>query len=332
MQNPNSGSDHGVGPWLLECERSHREIRPAILSLTQTLLVILSACWTVGVASGWEPKNREVAKGESSLELKSKALTESSGLAFSYRDKECLWSHNDSGDKARLIAFSSNGKACGRADLIGVKADDWEDMASFDDGGPRLIVADVGDNSSKRKSVSLYLFNEPDPREKTKIQSYQHLVVRYPNGPQNCESVAVDVENRRILLLQKSPVMAATVHEIPLPLPPNGREADTAVTKIEVEAAIIQRLAIPLATGMDLCPITGDLWITSYFHSFRYPANRRLTLETRLNLLPQMVELPKLKQVEAIAIDDLGRIWVTSEGVPARMQRVLANQQMLINK
>jgi hypothetical protein len=294
-------------------------------------LVVLSAGWSAGEASSWEPKSRAVARGESPLELRSKALTESSGLAFSYRDKECVWSHNDSGDKARLFAFSSNGKCCGRADLIGVNADDWEDMASFDDGGPRLIVADVGDNSSKRKSVSLYLFDEPDPREKTKIRSYQHLVVRYADGPQNCESVAVDVANRRILLIQKSPVVA-TVHEIPLPLPPSGREADAAVTKIEVDAEIIQRLAIPMTTGMDLCRITGDLWIASYLHAFRYPADRRMTLETRLSQIPQMVELPDLKQVEAIAIDDLGRIWVTSEGEPARIQRVLANQQMLINK
>lgn len=287
----------------------------------------------------WEPNSQTVAAGTEPLTLNFGALNESSGLAFSYVDKNCVWSHNDSGDRARLFAFNASGKLCGRTSLRGVKADDWEDMASFDDSGPRLLVADVGDNDSQRKSVSLYIFDEPDPKRRTSVESFQHLVIRYAGGAQNCESVAVDVARRRILLLGKSPLVA-TMHEVPLPKRPKlnhskSKDANTngtattdssdAVMVIEIEAKPIQSVAIPLATGMDLCQKTGDLWVSNYFQAYRFANSRRMTLEERLKRIPEIVELPKLKQVEAIAVDDQGRIWVTSEGSPAKLQRVIVS-------
>ncbi|QDV46155.1 hypothetical protein Enr13x_60590 [Stieleria neptunia] len=273
-------------------------------------------------ANGWEPKNAAVLAGHAFLELDTPSLTESSGLAFSHVSPHCVWSHNDSGDKARLYAFTNNGKYCGRMVLRGVNASDWEDMASFDDDGARLLVADVGDNDAQRKSVSLYLFDEPDPRRRSFVDSYQHLVIRYPRGPQNCESVAVDVRRRRILMLGKSPLLA-TMYEVPLPKRPKGDPSAAGVTVIELDAKPIQSLAIPLATGMDLCPTTGDLWISNYLQAYRFPASKRIPLETRLRQMPEIVDLPKLKQVEAIAVDDQGRVWVTSEGIPAKMQRIV---------
>ncbi|QEF97048.1 hypothetical protein Mal15_10830 [Stieleria maiorica] len=273
-------------------------------------------------AGAWEPKNKPVLAGQIALELDSPTLTESSGLAFSGVDPQCVWSHNDSGDKARLYAFTVNGRHCGRLALRGVKAHDWEDMASFDDDGPRLLVADVGDNDSRRQSVSMYIFDEPSPRARTLVASFQQLVVRYPGGPLNCESVAVDVPRRRILLLAKSPLMA-TMFEVPLPKRGNASESsELDGSVIQVDAKRVQTLAIPLATGMDLCAKTGDLWIANYLQAYHFPYSERLPLETRLRQMPGIVELPMLKQVEAIAVDDQGRVWVTSEGRPAKMQRL----------
>ncbi|MDV6033819.1 MAG: hypothetical protein F9B45_27760 [Phycisphaera sp. RhM] len=279
-------------------------------------------CLTPANIHAWEPKNEAVAAGHAFLRLDAPLLTESSGLAFSHVAPQCVWSHNDSGDKARLYAFTTSGKYCGRLVLRGVAAHDWEDMASFDDGGARLLVADVGDNDAQRKSVSLYLFDEPDPLKRSFVDSFQHLVIRYPGGPQNCESVAVDVRRRRILLLGKSPLLA-TMYEIPLPERLQGDRSAAGPPVIELEAKPIQTLAIPLATGMDFCPLTGDLWISNYLQAYRFPASKRIPLETRLRQIPDIFELPKLKQVEAIAVDGKGRVWVTSEGIPAKMQRLV---------
>lgn len=55
------------------------------------------------------------------------AIIESSGLAFSFRDPNCVWTHNDSGDTARLFCLdSTNGQPTGSCELVGVRAIDWE--------------------------------------------------------------------------------------------------------------------------------------------------------------------------------------------------------------
>ncbi|MCO8120216.1 hypothetical protein NHH03_00580 [Stieleria sp. TO1_6] len=295
-------------------------------AVVKPILAVLVVGCLQSPAAAWEPHSQAVASGEKSLKLDDKSLDECSGLAFSGVDPNCIWSHNDSGDKARLYAFDDHGKDCGRITLSGVKANDWEDMASFNDGVPRLLVADVGDNDRERKSVSLYLFDEPDPHKKHKVKQFQQIVVRYPDGPQNCESVAVDLKHRRILLFGKSPLLA-TMHQVPLPDRPTPSErADSPdVIQIQATAQPLGRVAIPLATGMDLCPVTGDLWIAGYLHAYRYRLQQGVSLPARLSQLPEMIELPKLKQIEAIAVDPAGRVWVTSEGKPARLQRVLTD-------
>ena len=276
----------------------------------------------VQAAAAWQPEDPEVRAGGEPLRLNCDELRESSGLAFSQRNEHFVWSHNDSGDRAQLFAFNDSGGLTGRVVLRGVKATDFEDMASYRDDGPRLLVADVGDNDANRSEVSLYLFDEPAPHKSTRVPSFQHLVVHYPGGPQNCESVAVDVKQRRILLLGKS-ALVATMHAVPLPPKPKPGDADgPQVQRIDVKAEPIARVAIPLATGMDICPVTGDLWVSGYLHAYRYANPKDQPLTTLLKSLPEMVELPKLKQVEAIAVDSSGAIWVTSEGRPAMMQRV----------
>ncbi|MCA9139431.1 MAG: hypothetical protein KDB00_21800 [Planctomycetales bacterium] len=303
-----------------------RHLTPSQTFVVRLLFVSVVLCLPASIASAWEPKSKAVVSGKESLDLNSPGLLESSGLAFSHVDADCLWSHNDSGGRARLHSFNHLGRPTGRADLKGIKATDWEDMSSFVDTVPRLLVADVGDNDAERKSVSIYIFDEPNPKKKSTINVFEHLVIHYPGGAQNCEAVAVDVKNRRILMLEKSPLIA-TMYQVDLPKRVEADPTKDHVTKIEVEAMPIQKVAIPLATGMDLCPKTGDLWISNYLQVFCYPYTRKLPLESRLRQVPRMLDLPSLRQVEAVAIDEKGRVWVTSEGKPAKLQRVVDEKQ-----
>ena len=281
--------------------------------------VVLAVPLSPGNANAWEPKSKAVARGEKALALKSEKLTESSGLAFSQVDEDCFWSHNDSGGKARLFAFDEKGDLCGRLTLKDVKARDWEDIAAYRDEVPRLVIADVGDNESKRESVSLYLLDEPNPKKKHEVESFQHIEVRYEGGARNCESVAVDGPNRRILLLSKSHFVAS-LHEVPLP----ARSAGDGPIHSTAVARRIADAAIPMATGMDLHRETGDLWITNYFQAIYFSGPK--PIEKRLSAAAKPIALPKLKQIEAIAVDDKGRVWVTSEGKPTWMHRVLLRE------
>src|SRR5947209_7286121 len=75
-------------------------------------------------------------------------IDESSGLALSTWDPTLVWTHNDSGDTARLFALAAprNGRCAtaGVAQLRGVDAFDAEDLAP----GPNhtLWLGDIGDN------------------------------------------------------------------------------------------------------------------------------------------------------------------------------------------
>jgi len=174
---------------------------------------------------------------------------------------------------------------------------------------------------SRSKNVSLLLVDEPDPRQQTVSPSFQHLIVTYADGPRDCEAVAVDPTRRRILLLSKSNVLAS-LHQVPLP--PRRATSDDAdgAAVSRATAQPVTSVALPLATGMDRDPAGGDFWISTYWQAYRFAAAESDSLADVFRRLPQSVDLPKLKQIEAIAADSRGRLWVTSEGQPAFLQRV----------
>lgn len=263
---------------------------------------------------------------ERAVTLDTDELTESSGLAFSRRRQNRLWSHNDSGGQPILYAFDTSGRETGRCELD-VTMVDWEDIAAFSDAGyPQLLVADCGDNQSIRDSITLYLFDEPDPDGITKTESMQVIEVSYPNGPCNCEAIAIDLDQRQILLIAKTTLSPAIVYSLPLPARmsnTNDNGQPSGVKRTKVMAREIKRLILPLVTGMDFDPSTGDVWVTSYFQAFRFhaaPSNRDLS--ELFGRQPQPIALPRWKQIEAIAVDSESRVWVTSEGVPAMLGKL----------
>src|SRR5690606_29311603 len=76
-------------------------------------------------------------------------IKEASGLAASRRHSGMLWTHNDSGDEARIFLMTDNGKHAGEYFLEGVEALDVEDIAVGPgpvDGLSYIYLADFGDN------------------------------------------------------------------------------------------------------------------------------------------------------------------------------------------
>lgn len=92
------------------------------------------------------------------------ALSELSGVAAARRTTGILWTHNDSGDSARVFAITTAGALRGTYTLSGANATDWEDIAIGP--GPEaaktyLYVGDTGDNNSERSSITVYRVEEP---------------------------------------------------------------------------------------------------------------------------------------------------------------------------
>jgi hypothetical protein len=283
----------------------------AISGLLLTFTVLLSQ-----IATGPKAIDAADLPGEW-IYLADPQIVESSGLAESNRAAGHFWTHNDSGHAAQLFAFDEQGIATGGCTLKGVTAIDFEDIASYmQDGIARLLVADVGDNLGRRLFVSLYFLDEPDPQDQSEVTDWLRVDVRYPNGPHDCEAVAVDVAAGTVVLVSKSFLPHASIYEVDLP---KRRTGQAALTEPQT-ARLVGHIPLPLVTAMDRDETTGDTLLVNYFQLFRFPkpgSGRNWWEQT-----PQATELPKLKQIEAVAVDRRGQVWVTSEGSPAPMARV----------
>jgi hypothetical protein len=78
-----------------------------------------------------------------------------------------------------------------------------------------------------------------------------------------------------------------------------------------------------MITAMDVHQESGDIWVVSYFQAFRFAsASRDIPIDEQLGALPEPYELPRWKQIEAVAIDAAKNVWLTSEGSPAPLGRL----------
>lgn len=302
---------------------NHAHILPFDMLICYRTLLIAALLLVLVMAETPWLSAEETAGGDASgvvdrVLLDERELDESSGLAISLRRAGHFWTHNDSGGEARLYAFDRSGRKTGQIDLPIARPTDWEDLSCFDDQGiSRLLVADCGDNRAVRESITLYLMDEPDPAETRSLQEVQTISVSYPDGPRDCEAVAVDPQRRLILLVSKTAFRPAGIYVVPLP------DRETGSTQTKVTATRICTIALPLVTAMDLHQPSGDIWCVSYFHAFQFVcSDRDGSLAQQLTQVPKSLALPRWKQIEAVAVDNDHDLWVTSEGTPAPLGRL----------
>lgn len=275
------------------------------------------------VPGGDRQKTAEkVAREEGSndpVNLADGRVPESSGLASSLRREGYFWTHNDSGHKALVYAYDRKGRPHAKVKIKGVSAKDWEDCCTFSSAGKaRLLIADCGDNDRERSKIYLYLLDEPDPLESGTVTKVGRITVRYPDGARDCEAVAVDSARQQIVLLTKSFLPQSGIYVIPLP-DDTGDEFDVNVTATKVGT-----LVLPLVTAADFDASNGDLWVTNYLQAFCFRASdRKQPLAEQLKQIPDAFDLPKWRQVEALAVDQNQNVWITSEGSPTPLGRVV---------
>lgn len=298
-------------------------VRTAVLlSVCLSLIIVLALCnsgCTVAESppTGDKPKGA-TAEGDDVVYLADRSVPESSGLASSRRRRGYFWTHNDSGDHASLYAYDRKGRRTATVKLKDVTANDWEDCCTFStEGKDRLLIADCGDNDRRRSKINLFLMDEPDPLKSVSVKKISRITVRYPDGARDCEAVAVDSARKQIVLLTKSFLPQAGVYVVPLP------DQAQEVFDINVTAKKIATLVLPLVTAADFDESTGDLWVTNYLQAFRFSASERLLpIAQQLKQLPSAFDLPKWRQVEALAVDEEQNVWITSEGLPTPLGRL----------
>lgn len=270
-----------------------------------------------------------------------KGVREASGLAVSRREAGVYWTHNDSGGAPVLQAVAADGEALGTVWIEGVKNVDWEDMASFTlEGRAWLLVADAGDNQSARNDCVLHVIAEPEPAaRRAAAERDVPLVARvawsipvvYPDGPHDCEAVAVDAAEGRIYLLTKR----ITPHGLyALPLRPGADKAPVAervgdVASFPGAEGPEQLLPTPIGkyrgqpTGMDFASDGTAAVVVTYGEPFVYPKAQDETWAQALARPGQRLAPHGLTQAEAVCFGgaDGREVVVTSEGKRAPLLR-----------
>lgn len=120
------------------------------------------------------------------------SLTEISGIVPSRLADDAWWVHEDSGQQDVLTAVDGAGATLAVYELP--ELSDFEDLASAVDpetGVPTLFLGDIGDNGYERGDVSVLVAAEPDPLTDGALATFE-MVLEYPDGPQNAETLLVD--------------------------------------------------------------------------------------------------------------------------------------------
>lgn len=256
------------------------------------------------------------------------ALTESSGLARSGRSPGVYWSHNDSGGPTDLYAFDAQGAARGVLHVQGALNLDWEDISGFvEDGVPRLLVADVGDNSALRPAVRLYVLDEPaldaaGAALETRVSRSFALV--YPDGPRDCEAVAVDAEEGSVYLLSKRDAVPR-LYRVPLhpgsPLVVAEALGEIAIPRAAADAPDPE--SINWVTSMDFAADARRAAVVTLRRAYVYTRAEGESWAQAFARPPKSYAVPDDPQIEAIAWSaDAGELLLTSEGEPTPAARL----------
>jgi hypothetical protein len=289
-------------------------MRLLILALT-----LLTACSDAGLPPESPPALAAVRIGE----LEDPRIREASGLARSQRGENILWVINDNGAQEWVHAISPRGRRRGEFDLRKSKNRDWEDLASFTlDDTPYLLVADIGDNDAKYKTNTLYIVEEPAAEKKGKARVAWKVKFKYPDGPRDAESVAVDIDNQRALVLSKRD-LPPVLYEVPL-----RPEDDKTVTAKWL--GTIKSLPPPSRQDVEFAPKTKDWYwqpvgmdisadglaavILTYRAVYYYERQPDQEWFEALNASPHRVSIGNLRNAEAVAFgDDSRHVIVTGE-------------------
>jgi hypothetical protein len=263
-------------------------------------------------------------------------VDEISGLAASRRHDGVLWAVNDSDQGSRVYALGLDGKVLGSFVVAHTRNTDWEDLAAFERGGKSyLAIADTGDNGGLREELAVVVVAEPelvDGAPPKRVAPAWTVRFRYPDGPRDCESVAVDARTGEIWLMAKKRV-PAQLFTVPLARPRHGevRTARQIATVRHIPQPTPEELAKHpqfgryrgQITGMDLDPAGRRLAVLTYRDAYVFERRGDATWPEALLEEPTVLGVPVLPQGESIAFGRDGKtIYVTSERLPAPLIRV----------
>jgi len=266
-------------------------------------------------------------------------LDEASGLAVSRRAPNLLWSHNDSDAGPILYAMGFDGGNRGTVRVRGAINVDWEAVRSFTlDGQSWLLIGDVGFNDGKRTRFSIIVLPEPDPgllsplREIDVDVAWSFSFEYADRAARDCESVAVDVREGLVYLLEKR-VYPSGLYTLPL-RPAGGRLQIAALVSTvdsipQPDAELARTKSVKASwranpTDMDFSADGAAAIVVTYANAYYFPRNPGETWAQAFAGPPQRLPSFHLETAEAEGIcfaTDNRTIFMTCEKPPAPIFR-----------
>jgi len=308
----------------------------------------LASCGMGGIEQGGGGpgvKKKDRAKGRVSAEesraggygepevlarLDDKSLDESSGLAASQTSPGLVWTHNDGG-RPLVYAFDTSGRPRGVWEVAGARLFDWEDMARGpgpETGRPYLYVADIGDNRLARREVVVYRFPEPavdgaaagsDRERPLRTRPAEAIRLRYPEGPQDAETLMIHPRTGDLYVVTKVAVRPAVVYKLAAPF-----KTDAVNTLERIGEFLPPTLAGGLVTGGDIAPDGRSVVLCDYANGYelRLPAGAS-DFDAVWRQAPTKFTLGERGQGESVAYSADGTsVFATSEGARPPLIRV----------
>lgn len=258
-------------------------------------------------------------------------LAELSGIAASRVDLGILWTHEDSGNPADLVAIRPDGKVVRTFRLAGVTARDWEDIAvgpgpSADPPATYVYLGDIGDNLADQPTFHAVRVREPvvdaaaADAKRTELEGAVSLTGRYPDGPHDAEALLSDPRTGDLIVVTKSDKGRSGVYLWAAPQSEKTATTLAAVGTVDVNAldgAIDRRI-----TAGDISPDGSMILLRTYTNAWLWRRGADDTVAEALARPPCAVPLELEKQGEAIGWDATGAAYYsTTEGARPPIMR-----------
>jgi len=271
--------------------------------------------------------------------IETRELDEASGLAQSGIDGDLLWAMNDDGAPL-LYGIAHDGRYRGKISINGAENRDWEDLATFSYAGHAyIVIADIGDNEARREMLTLYIVAEPRSLNAA-VDVAWTIRFRYPDGPRDAESLAVDTEGEQIYVLSKRDIPAQLYA---LPLRPESAEplvAERVGDLHSLPQPSAEQQANAAGSGWGWQPTAMDFAadgryavILTYQGVHLYTREAGQAWMVALAAKPLSLRLRNVGQAESIAIDsDRDAAFVTVEKERAPLYRIDLSRLLALQK
>jgi hypothetical protein len=236
-------------------------------------------------------------------------IDETSGLAASPTHRDTLWLLQDGGNGPLLHAITRRGSRLASVRVARVRNTDWEDLDAFTwDDRAWLLIADTGDNGGLRRTLQLHAVPEPEAIvDGGTLHPAWSIAFRWPDGPRDCEAVAVDPKANEVLLISKKR-NPAQLFAVPLRptrsvvtarllgtlAPPT--DATSTAGKGDARAALGRQV-----TAADLSPDGRTLAVLTYDRLLLYARAPGEPWSRAVSRPPRTQPLPWLHQAEGVA-------------------------------